>query len=164
MIRAAFLAALLLLAATPADATAPRPAPDPTALLHPVEVPGADGPDRTRTGAPQQPSGPVESHPADRKVPLGGAPSPRPSPELVVGIASTYGPGWDGWIAWPAGAGYRLRVCGRFCAVVISNDAGPDLAMQRRGRVIDLDVPTFERVCDVPWTRGLCRVSVEQLQ
>jgi hypothetical protein len=36
--------------------------------------------------------------------------------------------------------------------------------MQRAGRIIDLDVPTFERVCAVPWTRGLCRVTVERVQ
>jgi hypothetical protein len=32
--------------------------------------------------------------------------------------------------------------------------------MQRRGRVADLDVATFELVCGVPWTVGLCRVTV----
>lgn len=54
MIRLALVVALLLLAVTPADATAPRPAPDPTALLHPVDVSGAGerASDPTRTGAP----------------------------------------------------------------------------------------------------------------
>ena len=78
-----------------------------------------------------------------------------------MGSASTYGPGWDGWIAWPGGPGWRLRVCGPGgCIVVVSTDAGPDLAMQRAGRVVDLDVPTFELVAGADWTIGLTRVTV----
>lgn len=38
---------------------------------------------------------------------------PKPTSTAVrTGVASTYGPGWDGWIAWPDGRGYTLRVCG----------------------------------------------------
>ena len=79
----------------------------------------------------------------------------------VAGVASTYGPGWDGWLALPEGPGVSVRICGAGgCVTRTSNDAGPDLAMQRAGRIVDLDVPTFEAVCGVPWTRGLCRVTV----
>lgn len=98
------------------------------------------------------------------------APSVRPSVDPprrtgVSGIASTYGPGWDGWLALPAGPGIRVRICGAGgCVVRVSNDAGPDLAMQRAGRIVDLDVPDFEFVCGVPWRIGLCRVTVEVLQ
>jgi hypothetical protein len=82
----------------------------------------------------------------------------------VAGIASTYGPGWDGWIAWPSGPGWRLRVCGPGgCVVVVTTDAGPDLAMQRAGRVVDLDVPSFEVVAGGAWTIGLTRVTVTVL-
>jgi len=78
-----------------------------------------------------------------------------------TGIASTYGPGWRGWIAWPLGPGWMLRICGPGgCAVVVTTDAGPDLAMQREGRIVDLDVTTFERVAGVPWTVGLIKVRV----
>ena len=64
----------------------------------------------------------------------------------------------------PEGPGVRVLICGAGgCAVRTSTDAGPSLAMQRAGRIVDLDVPTFEAVCGVPWTRGLCRVSVERL-
>lgn len=81
-----------------------------------------------------------------------------------TGIASTYGPGWKGWIAWPQGPGWMLRVCGAGgCAVVVTTDAGPDLAMQRQGRIVDLDVDTFERVAGVPWTVGLSKVRVTVL-
>jgi hypothetical protein len=82
----------------------------------------------------------------------------------VAGVASTYGPGWDGWIAWPSGPGWRLRVCGPAgCVVVVTTDAGPDLAMQRAGRIVDLDVPSFELVAGVRWTIGLTRVTVTVL-
>jgi hypothetical protein len=80
----------------------------------------------------------------------------------VVGTASTYGPAFGpGWLALPEGAGVRVRVCGAAtCIERISTDAGPDLAMQRLGRIVDLSVRDFELVCGVPWTRGLCQVEV----
>jgi len=82
----------------------------------------------------------------------------------LVGIAGTYGPGYDGWLALPAGPGIRVVICGvGGCVGRVSNDAGPSLAMQRRGRIVDLDVATFELACGVPWTRGLCRVTVDVL-
>lgn len=78
-----------------------------------------------------------------------------------TGVASTYGPGWDGWLAVPEGPGIDVRVCGRGgCVTRVSTDAGPSRAMQRKGRIVDLDTSTFEAVCGVPWTRGLCRVTV----
>lgn len=82
----------------------------------------------------------------------------------MVGIASTYGPGWDGWLAWPGGPGWKLRVCGPAkCVLIVTTDAGPDRAMQRAGRVVDLDVATFERVAGAPWTIGLTKVTVTVL-
>jgi hypothetical protein len=81
-----------------------------------------------------------------------------------TGTASTYGPGWKGWIAWPGGPGWRLRVCGPGgCVVVVTTDAGPDRAMQRAGRIVDLDVATFERVAGASWTTGLTKVKVTVL-
>ena len=91
------------------------------------------------------------------------APSTSRHPTLT-GIASTYGPGWKGWIAWPRGPGWRLRVCGPGgCVVVVTTDSGPDLAMQRAGRIVDLDVTTFERVAGASWTVGLTKVRVTVL-
>ena len=115
---------------------------------------------------------PCLSRDGDPVTVTAASPSPVARPSVapprrtgVSGIASTYGPGWDGWLALPAGPGIRVRVCGAGgCVVRVSNDAGPDLAMQRAGRIVDLDVPDFEHVCGVPWTRGLCRVTVEVLQ
>lgn len=156
----------------------PRPAVSPSG--HPST--GSAPVDGLRTGAPQTPgasptadaaspfdpaSFPPEGYGiADPSGGLDGAASyarPTPKPHLfsVSGIATTYGPGWDGWIAWPDGPGYILRVCGPGgCETVVSNDAGPSLKGQRMGRVIDLDVPTFESVCGVRWTRGTCNVTV----
>jgi hypothetical protein len=87
-----------------------------------------------------------------------------PKRDTRTGTASTYGPGWEGWIAWPDGPGWRLRVCGPGgCVVVVTTDAGPDLAMQRAGRIVDLDVATFEHVAGASWTTGLTKVKVTVL-
>jgi hypothetical protein len=90
--------------------------------------------------------------------------APVPKRATRTGTASTYGPGWEGWIAWPGGPGWKLRVCGPGgCATVVTTDSGPDLAMQRAGRIVDLDVATFERVAGGPWTIGLTKVTVTVL-
>jgi hypothetical protein len=78
----------------------------------------------------------------------------------LTGTASTYGPGFDGYLALPAGPGIHVRICGAGgCIDRVSNDTGPVPSLHR---VADLDVADFEKVCGVPWTRGLCRVSVQE--
>lgn len=140
------------------SAWTPRPGPS-------IGAPRVVGP---TLGAPTHVAGGRWSDPAALKsaVPKSvhaGAFYPRGNP--IRGIASTYGDGWDGWIAWPKGPGWRLRVCGpAACRTVLSTDAGPDKAMQRAGRIIDLDVPTFEAIAGGPWRRlGLVRVTVTVL-
>lgn len=93
-------------------------------------------------------------------------PSAAPDPARVVrGIASTYGPGFAGFLALPEGPGIRVRICGpAACVVRTSNDSGPNRAMQRKGRVVDLDVATFEKVAGASWRKGLVRVTVEYLR
>jgi len=78
------------------------------------------------------------------------------------GIASTYGPGYsERWVALPEGPGWRFIVCGAGgCRTLVSTDAGPDRAMQRAGRIVDLPVGAFEDVCGVEWRRGLCQVTL----
>lgn len=78
------------------------------------------------------------------------------------GIASHMGNGYPaGYLALPHGPGWRARICGAGgCVVMVSNDAGPSLAMQREGRVADLSTTVFEAVCGVPASAGLCPVSV----
>lgn len=88
-----------------------------------------------------------------------------PPARVVRGIASTYGPGFDGYLALPEGRGIRVRICGPArCVIRTSNDAGPSRKMQRAGRIVDLDVETFEAVSGASWRKGLVRVTVEYLR
>ena len=127
----------------------------------------------TSSSAPERPSHPPavtqerSGPPSDGAEPTASAaPTREPADPtaawLLDGTASTYGPGWDGWIATPWPRGSMVVICGPGgCAERTTNDVGPDLAMQRAGRVADLDVATFELVCAVRWTMGLCPVTVE---
>jgi hypothetical protein len=102
------------------------------------------------------------------------SPSPSPTPEPTArmpqqptgaterGTASTYGPGYRGYLALPQGRGIKVRICGSGgCIVRVSNDAGPSLAMQRKGRIADLNIADFESVCGCSWRKGLTKVTVE---
>ncbi len=103
------------------------------------------------------------ARPTHRPIPR---PTVRPLPAgtAVVrsGIASTYGAGWsEWWVALPEGPGWLFRVCGAGgCRTLISHDAGPDRAMQRIGRIVDLPPGAFAAVCGVPISYGLCNVTV----
>lgn len=80
------------------------------------------------------------------------------------GIASTYGPGYDGFTASPWPRGTVLEICGPGgCAKRTTNDVGPDQRIHP-DRVVDLDVSTFELVCGVSWRMGLCPVVVTVLR
>jgi hypothetical protein len=138
----------------------------------------ADGPSAL-SGAPQYVSGPVESYPADRaSVPLGGAPlaggplgassydtsAPATanrrltSQQLAVAGIWSYADPSHGprYLAIPEGRGWRVTVCGPLaCLERVSTDAGPDLFLQRKGRIGDLSSVDFLAVCG-PLSRGLC--------
>ena len=120
-----------------------------------------------RTPSPAPSPAPATLAPSARAVPRLASvrATSRPlglgSAASTTGTASTYGPGYDGWLALPSGPGHRVRVCGAGgCIVRVSNDAGPDLAMQRLGRIVDLNVADFEAVCGCSWHRGLVKVTV----
>ena len=84
-------------------------------------------------------------------------PTPKPTPKpksipkpvsiyykVKYGTASTYGPGFAGLLALPEGPGIKVEVCGPAgCIIRVSNDAGPNLAMQRIGRIVDLNLFDF---------------------
>ena len=77
------------------------------------------------------------------------------------GVASFMAPGYGArYLALPGGPGITVRICGpAACVVRTSTDAGPDLAMQRAGRVADLSFADFALVCGCdPWVVGLVRV------
>ena len=64
------------------------------------------------------------------------------------------------YLAVPWGAGRLVEVCAAECVTLTSTDAGPTLAMQRAGRIGDLAVGTWEHVCDLDRSAGLCRASI----
>ena len=79
------------------------------------------------------------------------------------GLASFVGPGYGPrYLALPAGPGVTVYICGPVsCVVRTSTDAGPDLAMQRAGRVADLSYADFRAICGCdPYVVGLVRVTV----
>jgi hypothetical protein len=155
-------------------AAASRSAPEPTTSMA-SPAPGTSA--RALSGAPHVAPTATPVITASGGPPSGGAPpttvtippacwpGPCDANWLVrTGDASTYGPGWDGWTAIPEGPGYRIRVCGPAdCAELLTTDAGPDQRIHP-DRVVDLDVPTFEDVCGVPWRMGTCPVSVTILR
>jgi len=66
----------------------------------------------------------------------------------------------DDYLALPGGPGQTVTICGKRCLTMTSNDAGPDKAMQRAGRVADIGVKAWEHICGLPRSRGLCHVTV----
>ncbi len=112
-------------------------------------------------------------------VPGGASPSPtavheQPAPTVagsatpgvsvsgtLTGIASwmpeRFGPAY---LALPEGPGIRVRICAATCLVMVSTDAGPDLASQRAGRVADIGVLAWERITGLPRGRGLAAVTL----
>jgi hypothetical protein len=153
-----------------AQADSPSPSGEMT-TERPTALPSPDSARRTERSEPAALRASVPGAGARTPSPSAAVPS-RPTASMTpaprsgtrsAGVASTYGPGWDGWLALPQGPGHRVRICGAGgCVIRTSNDAGPSLAMQRHPyhRVADLDVGTFEAVCGKPWTAGLCNVSV----
>lgn len=64
------------------------------------------------------------------------------------------------YLAIPLGPGVRVRICGpAACITATSTDGGPNRAMLLAGRIADLDIPRWERVCGVPASAGLCQGS-----
>jgi hypothetical protein len=61
------------------------------------------------------------------------------------------------YLAIPLGPGFRVAICGPGgCLEATSTDGGPNHAMLVAGRIADLDIPRWERVCGVPASAGLC--------
>jgi hypothetical protein len=85
--------------------------------------------------------------------------------EEVGGTASHVGTQYgDRYLALPEGRGVLVEICGNAgCITRRSTDAGPDLAMQRAGRVADLNAYDFSKVCGCPASVGLTEVTVEYL-
>ena len=120
-------------------------------------------------GAPRQPEAPRTTNPRVVEDSRGAS---RQADEAAMGAASSdlslegttgfalpsYGPRY---LAVPWGPGVRVRICSSVtCLDRVSNDAGPALSEQRKGRVADVSFEDFRRLCGGcdPWQVG--RVSV----
>ena len=63
------------------------------------------------------------------------------------------------YLAIPEGPGWIVQVCGPLdCCERVATDAGPELWLQRAGRIGDLSFVDFGRACG-PLSAGLCRGS-----
>lgn len=65
----------------------------------------------------------------------------------------------DRYLALPIGPGWLVDLCSAKCVRIRSTDAGPDLAMQRQGRVADVAVAIFETISGVDRRFGLAPVT-----
>jgi hypothetical protein len=143
---------------------APRSAPDPTATPAARDVSelarGASGP---------EPSGAPHDEAIPRTRGIEPATTPDPAHQAAVGAPQNLHPrvGREGdiahsgsrspYVAIPLGPGIRIRVCGPAdCITVTSTDAGPNRASLLAGRIMDLDIGRWERVCGMPARFGLC--------
>lgn len=150
---------------------APRPAQLDMPPAGPPGAPSGEATSRTREVEPAttpdlvpQASGgaPFISPAADLSPP----PAITEPPAVEGGIASFVDPVFGPrYLALPEGPGHRVRICGPAgCVTRISTDAGPDLAMQREGRIADLSFADFRRVCGCyPWAVGLVEIMLEDL-
>ncbi|MBI3978669.1 MAG: hypothetical protein HY331_10845 [Chloroflexi bacterium] len=70
----------------------------------------------------------------------------------------SYGPLY---LALPEPRGTVATICGPAdCVTRTSTDVGPDLEMQRAGRIADVSARDFETICGVPLRYGLCSGTV----
>lgn len=134
-----------------AKAPSPRPSPRPTARPAAVARPAVKVPRRV-----VRPSGSGMARAVADSWRTSGTASGTASH-----MGNSQGPRY---LALPIGPGYRVRISGAGGSVVmVSTDAGPSLQMQRQGRVADLSRATFEFVCGLPASAGLCPVSISVL-
>jgi hypothetical protein len=81
------------------------------------------------------------------------------------GVISHMGSGFpDDYLALPIGRGITVRICGAAsCRTMTSNDVGPDQRVHP-DRIADVSARTFERLCGVPASAGLCDGSYTILE
>jgi hypothetical protein len=143
---------------------------------------GASGNPAGQIGAPPM-SGDGSRGPASQRLKSagpGGAPFPSPPAQPInrtpaatsdIGTAIESGviayaePSFgDRYLALPEGPGHRLTICvGRRCLERVSTDAGPDLSMQRAGRIADVSFVDFAWLCRCdPAVRGTAVATIER--
>jgi hypothetical protein len=62
----------------------------------------------------------------------------------------------DDYVAIPIGPGHTIEVCAARCIIVTSTDAGPNHAMLKAGRIMDLAAHWWVEVCQLPLSAGTC--------
>jgi hypothetical protein len=92
--------------------------------------------------------------------------SPEPTGEVgsvaegrkgIIAYATIGGPSY---LAIPIGPGHRVKICGpAACWTTVSTDAGPNHERLVAGRIADVAVGQWERICGLPRTSGTCRGS-----
>lgn len=147
---------------------ASRPDPQTTERVDVSALASAAG----RTGAPLDPASVPAAVTGDVR-PVG---APPPSEEGEVGTAIESGlvayaaPALGSrYLALPEGPGIHVRICStsisRLCLERISTDAGPDLAMQRAGRIADVSFIDFAWLCRCdPPDVGLLQATIERIR
>ena len=150
-----------------------------TSRTAPDIAPGQSGVPQGATRDPEPSVGPIATG-----TPLGDNRGGTPYPSLravprLAAVSRTFAPtgqsmtGTASWmperygadyLALPGGPGIRVTICAATCLTMTSNDAGPDLSMQRAGRVADIGVLAWERICGVPRYIGLCQVHMVVIQ
>jgi hypothetical protein len=84
------------------------------------------------------------------------ATEPRNVSEGRTGNITHMGAGYPAdYLAIPIGPGHTVTLCGPAeCLVLTSTDAGPSRASLEDGRIADVSVQLFERLCKCPASRG----------
>jgi len=163
-------------------AAAPRPTAEP-AIPAAVDGNGASGTmARPSIGAPLA-SAPEPSRTAPGDYGSSGAPLPSPAAVRMAtplpatsdigtaiesGIVAYAGPSLGGrYLALPGGPGQLVWICSTRsrCLERTSTDAGPNLAMQRLGRIADVSFVDFAWLCRCePSVRGTMVMTIEWLR
>jgi hypothetical protein len=72
----------------------------------------------------------------------------------IIAYATIGGPGY---LAIPIGPGHLVKICGpAACWTTVSTDAGPNHERLLAGRIADVAVGQWERICGRSRTRGTC--------
>ena len=135
---------LLVVASTPSGGPGPSPtlrgAPTATVIPTATSVPtGAREASSAASGNPSRSAIPLEA--ITRQGTLWFA-------DESFGVA---------YLAIPIGPGHRVRVCGiADCVELVSTDAGPSQERQRDGRIADVAVGLWERICGLERRYGGC--------
>lgn len=106
----------------------------------------------------------AQARPSASPEPTGAVGSPAEGRQGIIAYATIGGPGY---LAIPIGPGHLVTICGpAACWTTVSTDAGPNHERLLAGRIADVAVGQWERICGQQRTAGTCRgrwYTTEQL-